>query len=144
MLTLILGTTIKYFQMCLNIEKQYEYIHKLEAKINTIANEKLITREGFSYLQEYPLLSALIHRMYTLFLPIGLILSMLSKFYTICKNGINLIDSLNIIIVFLIMFCTFLYLLFTYREVRFVKITNVYVKKLFVLIHLYKEDTENE
>lgn len=139
-LLLILGITVKYFQMCLNIEKQYEYIHNLEDKINVISNEKLITREGYSYLKEYPLLSALIHRIYNFFLPVAIILSMGLKIYIICRGGFGILTAINIIISFLTILCASLYLLFVYRKVRFVSLINKIVKKLFVLLHLYKED----
>lgn len=142
MLLLILGTTVKYFQMCLNIQKQYDYIHNLENKINIISDEKLITRKGYSYLKEYPLLSALIHRIYNFFLPLGIILSMSLKIYKICKTGLGILTAINIVIGFLIILCTSLHLLFVYRKVNFVKWLNKSVKKLFVLLHLYKEDEE--
>lgn len=55
MLLSVLLITMKYFQLCLNIEKQYSYIHNIEDKLNSISEERLITREDYSYLKEYPL-----------------------------------------------------------------------------------------
>lgn len=131
---------LRYFQMNLNIEKQYNYIHKLENDLNTIANRQLITREGFSYLQDYPLLPALIHRLYNFFLPIGLILFMSFKIVKTCFHITSFLCILNIFIGVLIILCAFLYLLFTFREVPWVNSINSIVKKLFVHLHLYKED----
>lgn len=135
-LLLLFRYTLKYFQINLNIEKQYNYIHKLEDDLNNLANSQLITREGFSYLEDYPLLSALIHRLYNFFLPLGLIVVMIIKLIQTFQN----FSLLNILIISLIILCTFLYLLFTYKDLRWVNCINCMVKKLFVLIHLYKED----
>lgn len=43
-LLLLLWNLIKYFQMCLNIEKQYNYIHKIEDKLNCLSGEEQIGR----------------------------------------------------------------------------------------------------
>lgn len=139
-LLFILGVTVKYFQICLNIEKQYNYIHSLENKMNSISIDKLITREGYSYLKEYPLLSALIHRLYNFLLPIGLILAMTIKVYQLYKDNLNYITITNIFIGILVIVFTCLYLLFVHREIKFVESINKIMKKIFVFIHLYKDD----
>ncbi|GEM_PF-677365 len=139
-LLLLLWSTMKYFQLCLNIEKQYNYIHEVEAELNKLADKDIITREGYSYLNDYPLLSALIHRLYNFFIPILLIFSMIFKVFKILYNFNGISSFLNIFIVSLIILCTFLYMLFTYRDINYVSKINYYIKKLFVLIHLYKED----
>lgn len=139
-LVLILGTIIKYFQMCLNIEKQYDYIHNLEDKLNALSDEKLITREGYSYLKEYPLLSALIHRIYTFFLPLLIIVAMIIKTYMIIKTGLSILTVINITIGFLIILCTILYWLFIYRANKFIECINNKFKSLFVILHLYNKN----
>lgn len=139
-LVLLLWSTMKYFQLCLNIEKQYKYIHEIEYKLNELANKNLITRESYSYLSDYPLLLALIHRLYNFLIPILLIMLMLFKIFKISYNFEGISSILNILIVFLIILCTFLYMIFTYRDISYVNKLNYYIKKLFVLIHLYKED----
>jgi len=63
---------IKYFQNILQIENLYTYIHKLEKMLSSI-NEIEISREGKSYLEHYPILKSLIHRFYTIFVPIMLV-----------------------------------------------------------------------
>lgn len=144
MLLLILIATIKYFQMCLYIENQYSYIHNLEEKINAILDEKLITREGYYYLKEYPLLSALIHRIYMFFIPIGIIIAMIIKIYILFNNRLSIIIVFNIVIGMTTILVTFLYLLFVYRNINFIMFINKWVKKVFILLHLYEKDGDED
>lgn len=139
-LLFLLWSVIRYFQLCLNIEKQYSYIHSLENKINLSFGEDLITREGYSYLNEYPLLSAFIHRIYNFFLPIGISFSMVVKIVIVPFQDFSFLYLVNIFTQFLIILCSFLYLLFSYRDVKFIQKLNSTVKSLFIKIHLYKED----
>lgn len=139
-LLFLLWSVIRYFQLCLYIEKQYNYIHELEGKINLAFGQKLITREGYSYLKEYPLLTALIHRIYNFFLPIGISFSMLVKIVIVPFHDFSFLYFVNIFTQFLIILCSFLYLLFSYRDIEFVQKLNSTVKSLFIKIHLYKED----
>lgn len=139
-LLFLLWSVIRYFQLCLYIEKQYNYIHELESKINLAFGQKLITREGYSYLNEYPLLPALIHRIYNFFLPIGLSFSMLVKIVIVPFHDFSFLYLVNIFTQFMIILCSFLYLLFSYRDIRFVQKLNSTTKSIFIKIHLYKED----
>lgn len=139
-LLFLLWSVIRYFQMCLNIEKQYNYIHNLESKINNLLGDELITREGHSYLEDYPLLSALIHRIYNFFLPIGITVSMVIKIIIIPVHDFSILYIVNIILQLMIILCSFLYLLFIYRDVPFAKKLNSNVKYIFIKVHLYKED----
>lgn len=139
-LLFLLWSVIRYFQLCLYIEKQYNYIHEVESKINLASGQNIITREGYSYLSEYPLLPALIHRIYNFFLPIGISLSMAVKIVIIPFYDFSFLYLINIFTQLMIILCSFLYLLFSYREVGFVQKLNSTVKSLFIKIHLYKED----
>ncbi|HII4514162.1 hypothetical protein [Clostridium perfringens] len=126
--------------MCLYVEKQYNYIHELEGKINAIASQDIVVREGYNYLNDYPLLSAFIHRVYNFFLPIFIIVSMVIKIYFLTKETMSLIIYFNIFLGICIILITFLYILFVYREIKFVSDINNLVKKIFVLIHLYEDE----
>lgn len=139
-LLLLLWNIIKYFQMCLNIEKQYNYIHKLEDKLNNLSGESLITREGHYYLNQYPLLSAVIHRIYNFFLPTGIIFSIVLKMFLIPLRDYRILSMINIFIQLLIILICFLYLLFVYRDIPIIQELNEQVKKVFIKVHLYKED----
>lgn len=158
-LTLVFAFTIKYFQMCMSIERQYKYIDRIELNINDISNQQLITRESYSYLDSYPLLSAFIHRIYSFFLPIALVILMsikLSYIFIDLINQINvlkengfifilsskpvIISLINLLISVLTILTTILYLLFAHKDIRWVSKINQQLKKIFVLLHLYKED----
>lgn len=70
-----MGFSIRYFQVVIEIERQYNYLHALEIEINTFYKEKSVafTREGKSYLSKYPLFSNWVWLLYTLFFPILII-----------------------------------------------------------------------
>jgi hypothetical protein len=71
---LLLGFTTRYYQVVLEIERQYGYLHALEEKLNEYYPEsKAFTREGKSYLSKYPLFSNWVWLLYTVFFP-GLII----------------------------------------------------------------------
>ncbi|MCP4370938.1 MAG: hypothetical protein GY797_22915 [Deltaproteobacteria bacterium] len=68
---LLLGFSIKYFQVVLGIERQYGYLHTLEEQLNGLyPNSKAFTREGKFYLNKYPLFSNWVWFLYTIFFPI--------------------------------------------------------------------------
>ncbi|GAH53543.1 unnamed protein product, partial [marine sediment metagenome] len=50
----LLATTLKYFQSVVFIERQYNYIHQLEEQLSKEYEKKAFTREGDSYLKDYP------------------------------------------------------------------------------------------
>lgn len=67
---------LKYCQIAIGIEKQYEYLHILEKKISNIFNDKEIyNREGRAYLKNYPIFSEFAWIFYVLIFPIIAILS---------------------------------------------------------------------
>lgn len=66
---LLLIFTVRYFQVAAFIERQYCYIHQVEDELNRILGEKLITREGASYLHKYPAFSNWMWFLYTIVFP---------------------------------------------------------------------------
>lgn len=76
---LLLIFTIRYFQVAAFIERQYCYIHQIEDDLNRILGEKLITREGSSYLHKYPAFSSWMWFLYTIVFPILLLFIGTSK-----------------------------------------------------------------
>lgn len=67
---LLLGFTTRYFQVVLEIERQYSYLHKVEEQLNSFYPSSVaFTREGKSYLSKYPLFSNWVWLLYTLFFP---------------------------------------------------------------------------
>lgn len=69
----LLGFVIRYFQSVIYIERQYEYIHFLEGLLAANYEGTAFTREGKSYLNEYPLFSKWTWRLYTIVFPALLI-----------------------------------------------------------------------
>lgn len=77
---LLLGFTTRYYQVVLEIERQYGYLHILEEKLNSYYPEtKVFTREGQSYLSKYPLFSNWVWFLYTVFFPSLIIFSVIMK-----------------------------------------------------------------
>ncbi|HIE02690.1 MAG TPA: hypothetical protein EYP59_20810 [Thiotrichaceae bacterium] len=72
---LLLGLTLKYYQNLMLIERQYAYIRKLEAELNQIYSNSdvIFTREGKTYLKDYPIFSDWAHFLYRIVFPSFLI-----------------------------------------------------------------------
>lgn len=67
---LLLGFTTRYYQVVLEIERQYGYFDVIEEELNGYYPEsKAFTREGKSYLSKYPLFSNWVWLLYTVFFP---------------------------------------------------------------------------
>lgn len=62
-------STIKYYQIVVHINRGYEYLHKLEANIDSKVDFKF-ERESKAYLDEYPILLEFIYQMYIKVFPI--------------------------------------------------------------------------
>lgn len=70
----LLGTSLKYFQTQVLIERMYKYVHNLEDLLSSEYDGKAFSREGKSYLQNYPLYSSFVTRIYTVVFPLLIIL----------------------------------------------------------------------
>ena len=68
---LLLGLTVRYCQAALGVERQYTYVHELEA---TLAKhvEGGFRREGEAYLSDYPMFLNWAHHLYSLVFPVVL------------------------------------------------------------------------
>ena len=64
---------VRYYQICVSIERTYAYIHHIEEKLNNLFSPDFITREGKSYLKEYPMYSNVVDIFYKIIYP-GLII----------------------------------------------------------------------
>lgn len=69
----VFGLTIRYYQVVVHMERQYEYIHALEGQLNPIYNASAFTREGKSYLANYPWFSKWATLLYTMAFPLVLL-----------------------------------------------------------------------
>jgi len=115
----LLALVIRYFQTIIFIERQYAYIHNLEDQLSKHYQDKAFTREGKSYLKNYPLFSDWAYILYTMVFPSLLILivlgKMINEFYF--SKGISLLLIFDTIIALCILISTVLYM----RMVHFQK-----------------------
>ena len=80
----LLSVVVRYMQTVVYLERQYEYIHRIEEELHGHykSSSAAFTREGKSYLEEYPTFSNLTHLSYTKIFPFALII-------IICLNTIG-------------------------------------------------------
>lgn len=78
-LSVLLFVVLQYYQVCLNIEKSYRYIHNVENTLSEMSQIN-IDRESKSYLNNYPKTQWFAHRFYTYLLPIIIIAVSIYKF----------------------------------------------------------------
>jgi hypothetical protein len=77
---LLFGFSTRYFQVVLEIERQYGYLHAIEEQLNShYTDSKAFTREGKAYLSKYPLFSNWVWLLYTLFFPCLIIFSVIAR-----------------------------------------------------------------
>lgn len=78
----LLGLVIRYFQSVIYIERQYVYIHSLEELLAANYGGSAFTREGKSYLSDYPLFSKWTWALYTIVFPSLLVVVLALKLVT--------------------------------------------------------------
>jgi hypothetical protein len=98
---ILLFYSIRYFQINTYIERQYNYLHKLESDI---ANKVdfIFEREGRGYLDKYPLLLDMIYYIYTWAFPVIYILVVC---YKIILEWINIFSIGNVLFNTIISVC---------------------------------------
>lgn len=84
----LLWIVIMYYQINFLIEKIYKYIHEIEEKLTNALNPFEITRESKTYLDHYPWLSEVVHKIYSIVFPLVLISVAIIK-WTTEKNQIS-------------------------------------------------------
>lgn len=109
----LLSLVVRYYQTVVHIERQYDYIHKLEDQISPEYNGKAFTREGRSYLKEYPLFSSWTWTLYTIVFPSLLSIVVIIKIIGEIRQavGVNVLLSVNVIIALAIFLSSLFYVL---------------------------------
>lgn len=111
LLFLVLSFSIKYFQSNILIQKQYKYLHKLEDELSKNISNFEICRESKGYLNDYPVFSSIVHRIYSIVFPSLIILLSIIKWISLVKNQIlNGYFWFNTIVVIAIIILTGFYL----------------------------------
>lgn len=108
----LLAFVMRYFQTVIFIERQYKYIHRLEDQLSSHYDDKAFTREGKSYLKNYPLFSNWAYYLYTMIFPILLIVVVVGKMINeyLFASGISFLLVFNSVIALGILISTMLYL----------------------------------
>jgi len=109
----LLSLVVRYFQTVVHIERQYKYIHQIEEQLSVEYANKAFTREGKSYLNDYPLFSRWAWILYTIVFPALLIVLVIVKIVgEICQTGSSsLFLSVNVAIALFIVLSILFYLL---------------------------------
>ena len=76
---ILLAIVIKYFQSVIFIERQYSYLHSLENILSEDYKDGAFTREGKSYLNNYPVFLNWASFLYTILFPAILAIVTASK-----------------------------------------------------------------
>lgn len=100
----LLWVVIMYYQINLLIEKIYKYIQEIEVKLTNEMKPFEISREGKTYLDHYPWLSEVVHKIYSICFPATLICVAIIKWiteknqlYEPIKNGHFWFDTLTLL-----------------------------------------------
>jgi len=72
---------VRYFQAVINLEKEYNYSHGLENLLSEYYGHKAFTKEGASYLNNYPWFSYWLHIVYRYLFPISLLILLTVKIW---------------------------------------------------------------
>lgn len=80
--TIVLIFAIRYCQVSISIERQYDYLHKVEEKLGDIfGDSEIFCREGAAYLSKYPLFSTWTWIFYTALFPIIVVAAVIPLLY---------------------------------------------------------------
>lgn len=103
---LLLLLLTQYYQVCLTIEKWYNYLYLLEKELSI--QDFKVSREGKFYIKSYPVLKNLINFIYTWGLPLGVASMSLFRSVSLIKScfwsWIDIVGLLLIAIVSLLYF----------------------------------------
>lgn len=108
----LLAVSIRYFQIVINLEKQYSYVHSLEEELSSEYEGKAFTREGKSYLENYAVFSKWLHIVYRVVFPVLILIAISAKIYSEWKvpNHAVLPFALDLIIYSCLVIAMALYL----------------------------------
>lgn len=110
---ILLALVLKYFQIVIHIDRQYNYIHTLEKQLSKEYKNDAFTREGKSYLSQYKLFSNWTSFIYTAIFPTILLITLTGKITNeFSKNSdISFLTFFNLTIFLSIFITTILYLI---------------------------------
>jgi len=116
----LLVTIVRYTQVVVYIERQYKYIHKIEKELHEhFENSVAFTREGKSYLKDYPKFSDWIWILYTIIFPFILGTVVLIKIiseWAVSFRAVSVPLLLNTALASAILISIILYMFFIHRQ----------------------------
>jgi hypothetical protein len=109
----LLGIVIRYYQTVVHIERQYDYIHNIEDQLSSEYDGKAFTREGKSYLGNYPVFSSWAWILYTIVFPSLLLVIVVVKIVGEVRQaeGITVLLSIDALITLCIFLSSVFYVL---------------------------------
>lgn len=131
--------TLRYLGLNINLDRSYSYIHKLEDEINEEETKITVTREGKSYLNNYPVLNNITYYSYRVILPIIYYFTIIFKL----KLEYNAQGGVNIPIIFqfiLGILCNIL--IVTYLIENIIDIVNDIIERIVMKYKYTKKDLD--
>ncbi len=109
----LLSLVVRYYQTVVHIERQYDYIHKIEDLLSSEYDRNAFTREGESYLKNYPLFSSWTWILYSIAFPALLSVIIVVKIVGEIRQteGITTLLSINVIIALFVLLSSLFYVL---------------------------------
>ena len=112
----LLYFTMRYYQSTVYIERQYNYIHSLEANIEDLMDIKF-NRESGDYLNNYPKMNDMIDILYKWIFPIIYCLVICCKIISEFQNSSSCLSLIFDAVIFICCFLlTILYLIFLHSK----------------------------
>lgn len=109
----LLYASVRYFQAVINLEKNYNYTHDLEEQLSKYYDGKAFTREGKSYLKNYPIFSEWLHIVYRSIFPALLAatitIKIIGEWQAKARSGLPLTLDILIYIAFIISIALYTY-----------------------------------
>lgn len=109
----LLSLIVRYYQTVVHIERQYDYIHKIEDQLSPEYDRNAFTREGESYLKNYPVFSSWAWILYTIVFPVLLSVIVVVKIIGEIRQteGLTALLSINTIIALCVLLSSLFYVL---------------------------------
>ena len=114
----LFGLVVQYYQITVLVERQYAYLHKLEEELTPFFSSRIpFTREGKSYLKNYPTLSNWVDILYKWVFPVVLIAFTGVKLWVEFPNdGFNLVWTISAIFCLMVWITIGIYFVFNIWE----------------------------
>lgn len=113
---------LRYYQINIVVEKQYQYLHKIEPILNQLADvgQSIFHREGLEYLNKFKFFSTVVFYLYTLIFPAMLLTVTGYKAFLeiMAKPHLDLILFIDLILCGLIYSITIIYTFSLHRKIK--------------------------